>query len=91
MVKKRERLEVIHDILEAVRDNGNSIRPTRLLYASNLSPQMFKDYSAELVEKRFMDIVIDRKGKKNYTLTDKGFNFLSKYKVIVDFIDGFGL
>jgi predicted transcriptional regulator len=43
MARKRERLAVIRDILNAIRNTKN-IKPTRLLYASNLSPQMFKEY-----------------------------------------------
>ena len=54
MAKKRERLEVIHDILKAVMDAGNSLGPTRLLYASNLSPKMFRDYIAEMIAKGFL-------------------------------------
>ena len=33
MVKKRERLEIIKDILNSVRDS-KEIKPTRLLYSS---------------------------------------------------------
>ena len=55
MAKKRERLEVIKDILMSIRQNKN-IKPTRLLYASNLSPQMFKEYINELIEKKFISI-----------------------------------
>jgi len=91
MAKKRERLEVIHDILRVVRDSNNSIKPTRLLYASNLSPQMFKDYVQELLTKGFIEENIDKKEKKTFTLTKKGFEFLEQYKVIVDFIGNFGL
>jgi len=90
MAKKRERLEVIHDILKSVQDSGNNILPTRLLYASNLSPQMFKEYTEELLSKKLMSEVISNR-KKYYSLTDKGFEFLEKYKLIVDFIDNFGL
>ena len=50
MAKKRERLDVIKDILRVTRDN-RQIKPTRLLYASNLSPQMFKEYVDELLKK----------------------------------------
>ncbi len=90
MAKKRERLEVIHDILVAVRENHNSIKPTRLLQLSNLSPQMFRDYTEELVEKKFIrEETVS--GKKTYSLTDKGYEFLEKYKTIVQFIDNFGL
>jgi predicted transcriptional regulator len=90
MAKKRERLEVIFDILSVVRDNGNSVKPTRLLYASNLSPQMFKEYVEELLSKGFIE-QNGNEGKKTYSLTTKGFEFLDKYKVIQGFIENFGL
>ena len=95
MVRKRERLDVIKDILEAVRDN-REIKPTRLLYASNLSPQMFKDYVDELLKKEFILLKDDEKQKKEKSrklilLTKKGNAFLEEYKVIEDFIENFGL
>jgi len=90
MKKKRERLEVIRDILKAVQTNRN-IKPTRLLYASNLSPQMFKDYVNELIEKKFIQIEFDKKEKKFFILTKKGYDFLQEYKTIENFVDNFGL
>jgi|TARA_B100001971_G_C18127212_1_gene502712 predicted transcriptional regulator len=90
MAKKRERLEVIKDILRAIRDNRN-IKPTRLLYASNLSPQMFKDYINELISKNFIKLDIDEKDKKTFSLTTKGNNFLEEYRVIENFVENFGL
>jgi len=90
MAKKRERLEVIYDILSAIRDDGNRIKPTRLLHKSNLSPQMFKEYVSEMNKKGFL-AEQGEAGKRHYSLTDKGFRFLEQYKVIVKFIDDFGL
>ncbi len=90
MAKKRERLDVIRDILRAVRDN-KQIKPTRLLYASNLSPQMFKDYINELISKGFIKLEVDKKEKKAFVLTKKGHEFLQEYKIIEDFIESFGL
>ena len=90
MGKKRERLDIIRDILYAIRDNRN-IKPTRLLYASNLSPQMFKDYINELIEKGFIQLDIDKKEKKTFSLTEKGNNFLEEYRVIERFVENFGL
>jgi predicted transcriptional regulator len=90
MVKKRERLEVIKDILESVRE-GRKIKPTRLLYASNLSPQMFKEYIDELMKKGFLSIETDKDNKKTFSLTKRGFDFLQEYKVIENFIENFGL
>ena len=90
MKKKRERLEVIRDILKAIQTNRD-IKPTRLLYASNLSPQMFKDYISELITKKFMAPKMDKRGKKTFSLTPKGYNFLQEYKMIESFVDNFGL
>lgn len=90
MAKKRERLEVIKDILITIRDN-RQIKPTRLLYASNLSPQMFKEYINELIGKSFIKLDIDDKEKKTFSLTKKGQEFLQEYKVIENFVENFGL
>lgn len=90
MVKKRERLDVIRDILKAIREN-RKIKPTRLLYASNLSPQMFKEYVNELISKGFIVIKTDEQDKKTIILTKKGNDFIEEYHVIERFIENFGL
>ena len=81
---------VIRDIVQTIKDN-KQIKPTRLLYASNLSPQMFKDYMNELLIKKFVKLDVDTKEKKTFSLTKKGQDFLSEYKVIENFIENFGL
>jgi len=90
MAKKRERLEIIRDILNAIKGK-RQIKPTRLLYSSNLSPQMFKTYINELISKGFINLDIDKNEKKTFSLTKKGYEFLSKYKVIENLIENFGL
>ncbi len=90
-MKKRDRLEVIHDILKVIRDNHNSIRPTPLLRLSNLSSQSFNDYIRELLDKGFVKEIKDKKGKRFITLTDSGFEYLDRYKMIKGFIDDFNL
>ena len=52
--KKRDRLEVIYDILKTINENQNSIKPTPLLRKSNLSSQSFTEYITELIEKEFV-------------------------------------
>ena len=86
MNKKRDRLEVIHDILLIIRDKNNSIKPTPLLRYSNLSSQSFNDYFKELKKKEFVKEIIDKKKKKFITLTDKGFKYLEKYNTILGLI-----
>lgn len=88
--KKREHLQVIKDILNAIRET-REIKPTRLLYASNLSPQMFKDYIEELTNKSFISFKETDDGKKTISITKKGNSFLEEYRVIEKFIDNFGL
>ena len=91
MNKKRDRLEVIYDILKIIRDNNNSIKPTPLLRYSNLSSNSFSSYYKELKSKDLIKIIIDKNGKKHLTLTDKGFRFLERYKLILGFINEFDL
>ena len=89
--RKRDRLEVIHDILKIIRDKNNSIKPTPLLRHSNLSSSSFADYYSELISKGFVKEVNDKKNRKYVTLTDKGFKFIDKYSLVLGFIEEFEL
>ena len=91
MNHKRDRLEVIFDILSIIRRYNNSIKPTPLARFSNLSTKSFKIYEQELLEKGFMRDIYDKKNKKFFTLTDKGFDYIYKYKTIREFVSNFDL
>jgi predicted transcriptional regulator len=91
MQKKRDRLEIIYNILKIIHDNKNSIRPTPLLRFSNVSSQSFSEYYTELISKGFIRENSDSKEKKYVSLTDKGFVYLEKYRYILEFIDEFEL
>jgi len=88
-IKKRERLEVIKDILKIIKDN-NKIKSTPLLRQSNLSSSRFQEYFKELLEKQFVKQTNYDKDKF-ISLTDKGYKFLEKYKTILGFIEEFEL
>jgi predicted transcriptional regulator len=88
---RRDRLEIIYDILSIIRKHGNSILPTPLLRFSNLSTQNFNRYMDELVKKGLVREIQDESGERYYSLTDKGFRFLEKYQKIREFIEEFGL
>jgi predicted transcriptional regulator len=90
MNKKRDRLQIVHDILKAVQDKNGKIKPTHILYKSNLSHQMLDEYLGELISKGFI-VENQTKTGKTYSMTPKGFEYLQKYRTIVDFIDSFGL
>lgn len=92
MGKKRGRLQIIHDILGAIRDKGGTIKPTHLLYKSNLSHQMMNEYLKDLIKKEFITEEISPKNNsKTFSLTSKGYDYLSEYKKVIKFVESFGL
>ena len=91
MSKKRGRLQIIHDILGAIRDKGGTIKPTHLLYKSNLSHQMMGEYVSELKGKGFITEDIGKKRSKTFSLSQKGYEYLAEYRMVTKFIESFGL
>jgi len=87
---KRERLEIIKDILETIRKNHGEINITPLLRKSNLSSKQFYKYFQEIKNKKFIHEKKDNQNKK-IKLTQKGNLFLEKYKTIINFIQEFKL
>ncbi len=90
MEKKRDRLEIIRDILSVIRQKNGKIKPTHILYKSNLSHQMMEDYLTELKSKGFIEEHKKERGK-TYSVTDKGSEYLDKYKLVEEFSSSFGL
>ena len=90
MSKKRTRLEIIKDILLVIKNQNGKIKPTHILYKSNLSYSMMEEYLTELLSKQFIEEKKSAKGK-NYAITQKGLKFLEEYNRILDFTSSFGL
>jgi predicted transcriptional regulator len=74
----------------AIQEKNGRIKPTHILYKSNLSHQMMDEYMQELISKDFIEESATKTGK-TYFLKPRGFDYLSKYKLIVDFVESFGL
>jgi len=96
MAVRRSRLELIFDILTSIQNKGGVIKPTHLMYKSNLSHKLLNNYMEELISKEL--IVIEehqaRKRKspsKVVKITDKGLGFLEEFRRIREFTDAFGL
>ena len=90
MSKRRTKIEIINDILGAIQQKGGKIKPTHLLYKSNLSYKKMLEYVNELIDKEMMEEKT-LKGKKIYSITEKGTNYTQQFKKIKEFSDSFGL
>ncbi|MFT4303317.1 MAG: DUF4364 family protein [Candidatus Woesearchaeota archaeon] len=89
-MRKRNRLEIIYDILKAISNKNGTIKPTHILYKSNLSHKMMNEYLDELITNGFITESNTPNGK-TYSITPQGFEYLNKYKMIIEFTDSFGL
>jgi len=91
MGEKRDKLDIVNDILLAIMNKGGKIKPTHLLYKSNLSHEGMKKYISELKEKNMIQEEEDEKGKsKKYVIMNQGFKFLEDYKKVKEFAKSFG-
>ena len=90
MNEKRDKIQIIQDILTAIQKKGGKIKPTHLLYKANLSHQRMKKYLSELLEKGMIE-ELDEKGNKFYKITEKGNKFVAEYGRIKEFTESFGL
>jgi len=71
-VKYRNRLQIIADILNIARRRSGK---TRIMYLANLSYMLLEKYLGETVASGFVS-----RDKLNYRATEKGLDFLEKYK-----------
>jgi predicted transcriptional regulator len=90
MAKKRERIKIIEDILWSIQQKNGEIKPTHLMYKSNLSHTQMKSYLEELIENSLVE-KINKKTYEYIIITDKGLEFLNKLKEMNSFDKSFGL
>ena len=88
-MERRDKVKIIYDILKSVQEKGGKIKPTHLLYKSNLSYKRMNELVQELMQKGMIAEEPASSGKV-YVLTDKGNKFLNEYYKMVEFIKGFG-
>ena len=87
---RRTRIDIINDMLLAIVNKGGTIKPTHLLYKSNLSHTLMKEYIRELISKKLIMEQPEKRGK-SFRITDKGRQFSREYKKMKDFQESFGL
>ena len=96
MAARRSRLELVFDILLAIQNKGGRIKPTHLMYKSNLSHKLLNGYLEELLQKELVILEEEQVKKKKrpmkvVRITDKGLSFLAEFRRMREFTDAFGL
>jgi len=90
MNSKRDKVAIIHDILLLIRSKDGEAGPTFIMYKANLSHQMLTEYIFEMLSKGFIEEKVNKKGKKSYSIIDKGHDFIKGYQTIRKFFDSYG-
>ena len=87
--RKRNRMDIIHDMLAMIQERGGKIKPTHLMYKANLSHKQMKLYLEELIKNK----LIQKSTERNFLIeiTKKGMEFSFKYNQMRDFEKTFGL
>ena len=70
MERKRNRVEIVHDILISIQNKGGKIKPTHLMYKANLSHVQMNSYLGELIKNEMVDKISE--GEQNFfTITNE--------------------
>ena len=90
MERKRNRMEIMHDMLKIIQERKGKLKKTHLMYKANLSHNQMKIYLSEHTESGLIE-----KGsfenKSPLKITEKGSDFFLKYKQMKEFEKTFGL
>lgn len=94
---RRSRLELVFDILLSIQNKGGKIKPTHLMYKSNLSHKLLNSYLEELIQKGLVEVREEdpkkrrQKINKFIHITEKGLGFLEEFRRMKEFTNAFGL
>ena len=88
--KRRSSFEIKADILRALSVQfGDKLKPTHVMYQANLSHKLLKEYLDDLAGQGLIDDLST--DKKFVHLTDKGKDFLRRFREFTEFRDTFGI
>lgn len=80
MSSRRSKLEIVLSVLSAIREGED--KPTRIMYAANMSWNPTQEVLAELVEEGLVKIreSVGKKTKRRYDITEKGLNVINYFE-----------
>ncbi len=90
MARKRERRDIILDMLISIQNKQGKIKPTHLMYKANLAYPQMQSYLENLISKE----LVKKVKEKNYEyiiITDTGSKFVEKIRQMKEFEKTFGL
>jgi len=82
--KYRNKTEIIHDILETARNDGNGVGKTKLVRNAFLSSYQIGDYLSILIDNGLLMYNLD---SRRFKITEKGLNVLRLCNQIGDLIE----
>jgi len=88
MSLRRSKLDIVLSVLRVVREGAD--KPTRIMYAANLSWRPTKRIIASLVERGLlaeMENTKSKRSKRRFGVTEKGANILRYFEEARDLID----
>lgn len=83
------KIEVIRDLLELLKRN-RKVKITHLIYKANLSNNSIKPYLKSLEENSLIEIH-EENGRKFFTITERGEEFLKEFGKIQILSESYGL
>ncbi|RLE42714.1 hypothetical protein DRJ48_02935 [Candidatus Woesearchaeota archaeon] len=90
MGRRRERSDIILDILSVIQSKGGKIKPTHLMYKANLSHNQMRAYLSELIQKGLVE-TLQEENHEYITITQPGLKFLMQMRQMKEFEKTFGL
>ena len=78
-LNRRSRMETFGDILRVIGSGAS--KPTHIMYKANLSWIVMQEYMKTL-ESQALVVALDEKSKRQYHLSQKGFELLNKMQSI---------
>jgi predicted transcriptional regulator len=83
-MKYRSRTEIIHDILQTARNNGDGVVKTKIMYSALLSYHQVNEYLAMLIDN---GLIHHDLGNQKFRITEKGLRCLQLCDQIGDLIE----
>lgn len=81
-MKQRKRSQIIRDMLLAIHRNGNCISQSKFIMRANLSTNMHKTYTQELLRNKIIAKYLKNQ-RIHYSLTEKGMRELGRHTLSV--------